>query len=189
MVPSPSTRRRFIAAGGAGLVTAFTGCTVQRLPPENGPAAGPTSTTYSFELRNEIASKELEAYPPIDGTPPAALTVTVEANLPDGSEETIVNESFEVPPGETRTLADAFTTKTDGTSYIVSVSLGKFQRYEEFGHAAENHSAGHRFTPGGYGQPTGSTFVATVTETEPKGQYFQAKVTLTVPGQSRSTPA
>lgn len=88
---------------------------------------------------------------------------------------------MDLEPGSSRRLDEAFTTETDGTSYIVTVKLGEFQRYEAFGHDPEVHSAGHRFTPGGSGDPTGDTFDVTVVETEPEGQYFKPKISLSVP--------
>lgn len=69
------------------------------------------------------------------------------------------------------------------------MKLGTFQRNEEVGHDAENHSAGHRFTPVGYGTPDETTIVATVSGTEPEAQYFQAKLTLAIPGETGATPA
>jgi len=181
MVPVP-TRRSLLHATGVGLAGGLAGCSLQRITTTSA-ASG---RTYAFEVENEIEASALEAYPPIDGTPPAVVTLIVEANRPDGAEETIFEQEFDLPPASSRRFEDAFETRADGTSYIVTTKLGEFQRYEAFGHDAEFHSAGHRFTPGGYGQPSGSTLEVTVTETEPKGQYFKPHIQLHVPGEGGS---
>lgn len=179
--PSEGTRvsrRSVLSAGVIAGASGLAGCALRRVTetPEPG------NRSFSFEIENQIEEQDLDSYPPIDGIPEARIQIVVEATAPDGTETDLVDETVALPPATAQTISNAFTTVADGTSYIVTVKLGKFQRYEAFGHDPAVHSDGHRFTPGGTGHPSGATFLVTVVETEPKGQYFKPKVTLEVPG-------
>ena len=103
MVPA-SNRRTLLRTAGATLAAGLAGCSLQRIT--TTPAA--SGRTYAFEVENEIEASALEAYPPIDGTPPAVITLIVEANRPDGTEETIFEETFDLQPASSRRFESAF---------------------------------------------------------------------------------
>ncbi|MEF8775957.1 MAG: hypothetical protein V5A43_05585 [Haloarculaceae archaeon] len=168
-----------LSAGGVALAAGVAGCELRRVTETPDPG----DRTFTFEIENRIEEQDLESYSPIEGTPPAVVTVIVEATAPDGTETMLVDETIDLPPSSDRTIPNAFTTTADGTKYRVTVKLGEFQRYESFGHDPEFHSDGRRFTPGGTGHPAGTTFLVTIVETEPKGQYFKPKISLEVAGE------
>ncbi len=178
MVPDRD-RRRLLEATGVAAASALAGCRFERRTPT--PAPGERS--YSVRFENRINEDELEGYPPIDGTPPAELTIIVETDPPDGPETDILEESLQLDAGETRTLADVFSPEGDGTSYVVRVKLGEFDRYDSFGHDPANHSDAYRFTPGEEGEPSSDTFVITVRDTEPETDFFAARVEIGVQGE------
>jgi hypothetical protein len=163
--------------GGAG-GTGTTGSEADGNDADTGVDGG----TYGFLVRNEISVEDLDPYPPIDGRPPAEISLTVEARPEDEEAASVIfDREFEMPPESTRRFEEAFTASRDETAYVISLSLGEFERYDEFEHSAEYHSAGYRFTTGGFGVPEDSTFLVTIRDIREAPDSFEARMTMTNP--------
>ncbi len=120
--------------------------------------------TFSFELENSITTAQLEETDGLAADTPATVVVDVEAHY-DDREETAFENTFELAPGASRTAAEAFTTER-GPQYVVRTVLDG--PYAEYSSRSANSSAGYRFTPGGFGGPTGTTFEVTVRNANPE---------------------
>lgn len=131
---------------------------------EVGNGGTPTRTagrTFSFEVTNGITAEDLE---PVDGRStetPVQLLLDVEARDNDG-EETVFQRELALPPETSETIEDAFTTIRNGPQYIVRAVFEQFD--VEGRQRSANRSDAMRFTPGGFGGPSGTRLDVDVTD-------------------------
>jgi len=146
---------------------------------DGGTATTPTKTvtpgrTFSFEVDNVMAPEELERAPGVEAGTPAVVTIDVEENWSDGTEKTLFETQFELPPETSRTFEDAFTTKRNGPSYIVRAIMEQYPNGEPSN--AGNRSDARRFTPGSFNDPGGTTFRIRIADfrddEDPLAPYF-----------------
>ncbi|MHB9288438.1 hypothetical protein ACKVMT_15515 [Halobacteriales archaeon Cl-PHB] len=193
-MPPRRTRRALLRASAPAVAAAIAGCyfgptdprTSNRTPDEDDPPTdgttpgsdgndtttddGPTDEstpfqprTFSFEVENSITTAKLEQTHGLAADTPATVVVDVEAHY-DDREETAFERTFDLAPEATETVAEAFTTE-EGPGYVIRTVLEG--AYSEFTSRSANSSAGYRFTPGGFGGPTGTTFEMTVRNGNP----------------------
>lgn len=189
--PRP-TRRALLLGTAAALAAGLAGCEFRHVPAtdttsEAPPGGGSTLTgdrgstqdgsrsptptktvtsgrTFSVDVTNRITSDDLRRTG-LDPELPATVTVIVEEQWSDGTENELYRKRLDVAPGSERSLGDVFTAKRHGPSYIVRTKLKEYPGDRRV--MARDGSAVHRFTPGGYGSPAGTTFeivVAAYTE-------------------------
>ncbi|MEF8855457.1 MAG: hypothetical protein V5A24_08210 [Haloarculaceae archaeon] len=111
--------------------------------------------TFSVEVESSITAEDLRKAD-LDPDTPTTITIIVEKNWSDGTEERPFDEQVELAPGATRSVPDAFTTKRHGPSYIVRAKLESVPGEENA--RSSNLSDARRFTPGGFNEPEGTTF-------------------------------
>jgi hypothetical protein len=125
----------------------------------DGPSTVEPGSSYTFELENRITAEDLELSDEVPNDTGATVTVDVEAHY-DDREDTAFEETLELAPGESKTIEDAFATEPDGPEYVIRTVLEKYPHEDQLNQ--RTHTAGHRFTPGGFGGPTGTTIELSV---------------------------
>lgn len=192
-MPPRTSRRRALQAAGIALATGLAGCELKRRTPSTtttdgepttaprtdtggGTGTTPTGTrtttatptvgpgrTYTAVVENTIASSALAKLPDVPADVAATVTFDVEQTR-RGTETTLFERTIDLPPGETRRFEDAFSTKTNGPSYVVRAKMEKFREVE--GPVFRNLSDARRFEEGGFQSPPGTTFEVTIGSTE-----------------------
>jgi hypothetical protein len=141
-----------------------------------GPPTVTPGTTYSFVVENRMGPGDLRPVPNLPAETPATITIDVDAKYDDG-EGDVFERTIELPQGETRPVEDAFTTEPDGPSYTIRTKLAEFEG--DYMIVYDRHSAGHRFTPGGFGTPSTDRLEVVVTDVG-SGSTFTPQVVLDI---------
>jgi hypothetical protein len=137
--------------------------------------------TFSFEVENTITAENLREAPDVPENATVTVSIIVEENWDDGTENRPFEEQVELGPSGSRRFAEAFTAKRNGPGYIVRTRLEEAPGIEN--QRSRNLSDARRFTPGGFGEPAGTTFSVTVTSFE-NDDVIRPTIALRVPAET-----
>jgi hypothetical protein len=154
---SPHTRRALLRAAGIATAAGLAGC-----GSDSSGTTTPTTTTYGVVVDNRMRPSDFEESMWLHEQTPAVVEVTVRDIDPD-TDRTFLDETFEVPVGESKTVQEAFTTRPDGTMYAMTAKAEPFT--DEDRPNTDDLEASLTFTPADGNQPEADPIPVVVTTT------------------------
>lgn len=158
-----SSRRALLRAASAAMATGMAGCSIRRTTSESAPTPGETAadgaadgadrqdtpvsepeTTYAIVVRNRLEADDFETVSELSGPEPAAVRLRV-STLDPTDEQTLFERSLEVRTGRSKRFAQAFTIRSDGSTYAISARVDPFVQGAP---RADTRRAGLTLVPG-----------------------------------------